>query len=241
MGRGTYESPEEAETLTAYIQNSRLYHDWAQHYQSGPTVYVTVNEANVHAEHGESPDVHSLQITFQTESEPWKHQLQLRPPTVDALTLLRHGEECYVPIVRQFRPAAGVPILSNPAGGKKWDESPEEAAKKEVWEELDLQQYTKLNLEEYFRLTRMTPEPRLVTPGMINEYVWFFKAEFYLPSAEELYELVTFLHSRKGGVAADGEKTVVHVVPHYEVRDYINLNYPPVDMKTELSLYYAGM
>lgn len=128
----------------------------------------------------------------------------LRSPTVDVLTVLTDGGREFVVFVRQFRPAVGDYVISNPAGGIDQGERWRDAAVREVREET--------GLELAPSATRIDFLARgLASPGTLNEDVTLCRITAAF-TPHELDELLPVLKGRLSGNVHEGEETTVIVV-----------------------------
>jgi 8-oxo-dGTP pyrophosphatase MutT (NUDIX family) len=219
------------------IRDSALFRDWLSRLDPGWSGTVTVNEVDVR-----DHQLWLAQLTVQADDRRYPSKLVLRSETVDVLTVLTDGKRSYVIFLYQERLAAGGGlVVSNPAGGKGWHETPEEAGMRELLEELGLRpaDVDKFRIE----LSRIYPRPVLVTSGLTNERAFMFKAVLHTTPAE-LPVVVEQLSAKRTGVFHEEEELTLVVVRYGEAAWFIDNPKPPVkevDAKVLLSLRLAGL
>lgn len=131
--------------------------------------------------------------------------VHLRGDTVDVLAILRCEGEEYVVFVAQPRvPGAKNHNVSNPSGMVDAGEDAAFAGLRELDEELGY----KIGWDKPFRLV---DRPLLSSAGGTDE-----RAHMFCVCADVTREQIALLHNRFGGVAEEGEKTQVLVVPFAE-------------------------
>lgn len=211
------------EVSVADILKSPLLTDWMS--RAGTNHKVTVTDVAYW-----DGEVQLLYLVV--HKEPWPVRFILRAPTVDVLVVVSGGREKYIVFTEQYRDAIGATVVSNVAGGKNWSQTAEEAAAKEVREELGI------DLQVKFSLKQLLPKPVLATPGTINEQVYFFQADIEVPP-RRLKAFLDSLRNKHTGIAEEGESIILRLQPAAEARDFILAQKLP-DAKTLLSLGYAG-
>jgi 8-oxo-dGTP pyrophosphatase MutT (NUDIX family) len=141
----------------------------------------------------------------------------LRSDTVDVTVTLRDEKnQLYCVFVEQYRPAVGADVISNIAGGIEPGESAADAARREVGEEVNGQ----LAWGALQRLNRWCigiDQPFHVSPGGTNEGVYYFAIEARATTAQ-----IQALHGTTAGLAEEGERITVHVVPAAEALAYLS-------------------
>jgi 8-oxo-dGTP pyrophosphatase MutT (NUDIX family) len=217
------------------VRQAPVFQDWERRLGPGWQGVVTVNEAGVWG-----GQVHMLQLSVAPVGDPWPSQITLRSETVDVLVIYTDGRDAgWVVLLRQYRPATGSVVYSNAAGGKEWDETPEAAARRELIEELGLEEG---EIDE-FVITLMVPKPVLATPGLTNERVYMFRAVRTVPVGR-LEDAIDRLIDRRTGVKSEGEELTLRPIPAAHARRFL-LHDPEtggdVDGKTLLSLSLAGL
>jgi hypothetical protein len=215
-------------TLRRQVEQSKVLSDWKASGAGNMPGTVTVNDID---EWG--GEIHSLHVTIHRKGDPWPVRSTLRSPTVDVLTFLTDGRQRHVALVNQYRPAVGMYVLSNVAGGIDWDDSHYSAGRREVREELGLTEGTEI------RMVMLAPRPVLATPGITNERVYMMGAEIVIAPANYA-KAIERLNGRRTGLEAEGERLVVRIVPAAQARQTILAEHYP-DAKTLLSLGLAGL
>lgn len=208
-----------------------VFRDWCRRLPPAWRGDVTV--AAVDAWGGE---VHMIQLTVAREGSPWPVKLMLRSETVDILALVTDDTQQWVVFVEQEREAAGNRVFSNPAGGREWSETADEAANRELREELGLDD-VRINFQ--VSLSHLVRRPVLATPGITNERVYMLQAVLKV-APQDLQEFLEELRDKKTGVTAEGEELTLCVVPASQACDFIERQQDP-DAKTLLALKYAGL
>lgn len=215
------------------IRDSPVFQDWADRLDPDWQGEVTINAADIW---GEPEQVHALQMTVARQGNPWPVMTTLRSETVDVLTLVTDGDQEWVVFVEQDRDASGGRVISNVAGGREWPETAEAAARRELWEELGMND-TSARLE--FDITPLVPGHVLASPGVTCERVYMMCAVIHVVSADREM-LLNELRGKKTGVTAEGEDLTLHVLPANQARSFI-LGQPDPDGKTLLALALAGL
>jgi len=207
------------------IRQSTLFLSWLTE-QRVPVAEVMVNGVGYW-----DNDVQMLQLAVKVEGGKWWEYFQLRLPTVDVLTMVTDGTRRRVVFVRQYRPALGQWILSNPAGGIDRGETPEDAGVREVREELGLDESVDITI------SRLIDAPCAATPGGINEQVLFMFAVIHLtPGGFD--KLIQDLEGKQAGLAAEGEEVAVVTADYSDALTWVTQGEEIPDAKTILSLAY---
>lgn len=202
------------------VREWRFYCEWEARQEKGGDVEVTY--ASIHPTTGK---IYSLHIAFDC-GDGWPYPFPICRPTVNVLTVFTDEQgRRSVAFVREYRPAMGRYVMANPAGGINDDETPEQAGVREPHEELGLPTL-KCNLTLLRRV--------LSTPGLINEETWLFQADVQASAAE-----IRELDGKCTGVAEEGEKLVVYMVPIHELKEFVDEQID--DAKTLLALHSAGL
>lgn len=203
-----------------------IFKDW---YNQDPGRYARVVVNDVGMRGGK---IRNLHVTTYGQGDP--ERFILRGPTVDVLVVVGNGEgREKIALVGQYRSALHRWILSNPAGDIEPGEEPEEAAEREVREELGLDDRIKI------RLSWLIPTPTAVSPGSINELAYFMRADIDI-EPDHYDRFVASLDGRRAGVAEEGEETVVRMMDPDEVFD-LCFAAGVVDGKLVQSLAYSRM
>lgn len=210
-----------------------VFKDWGDRLGSDWSGEVAINAADIW---GEPKQVHMLQMTVARKGSPWPVRITLRSETVDVLVIVTDGIKRRVVFVEQERDASGSQVFSNAAGGREWSETADEAANRELWEELGLDD---TNIEFGVELSLLIPRPVLASPGITNERVHMMQAVIQV-SPRNLDAFLEELRGKKTGVTAEGEDLTLTVQPADQARGFI-LDQPDPDAKTLLSLAYAGL
>lgn len=138
--------------------------------------------------------------------------------------------------VEQERDAAGSRVFSNAAGGREWSETADEAANRELWEELGLDD-TSINFD--VELFLLISRPVLANPGITNERVYMMQAVIQV-RPDDIVAFLEELRGKKTGMTTEGEDLTLTVLPADRARSFILDQLDP-DAKTLLSLAYAGL
>lgn len=215
------------------LREAPLFRDWVERLGTGWDGDVTISAADIW---GSPKQVHMLQMTVARKGDPWAKLIQLRSETVDVLTVITDGTDRWVVFVEQERDATGGRVFSNVAGGRDRGETVDQAARRELAEELGLDR-TRVKLQ--IRLTQLIKGPVLATPGSVNERVHFVQAEIVV-KPKDLPAFLAELRGKKTGVAAEGEDITLCAKPADEARRFIEKQ-PCPDGKTLLSLRYGGL
>lgn len=210
-----------------------VFKDWVNRLGADWRGEVTINAADMW---GKPKQVHMLQMTVARKGSPWPIAVTLRSETVDVLAIVTDGAERWVVFVEQERDAIGGRVFSNVAGGREWSETADEAASRELWEELGLD---RTNIKFDVKLSLLIPRPVLASPGITNERVHMMQAVIRV-SPRDLQTFLEELRGKKTGVTAEGEDLALTVQLAKRARGFI-LNQPNPDAKTLLSLAYAGL
>jgi 8-oxo-dGTP pyrophosphatase MutT (NUDIX family) len=210
-----------------------LFRDWADRLGAEWRGEVVINAADIW---GEPEQVHMLQMTVAREGSPWPVRITLRSETVDVLVIVTDGTRQWVVFVEQEREAAGGRVFSNAAGGREWSEDPNEAANRELWEELGLDD---TDIEFGVELALLVPRPVLASPGITNERVYMLKAVIQV-APEHADAFLQELRGKRTGVTAEGEDLTLTVQPAGDARSFVLGQLDP-DGKTLLSLACAGL
>jgi hypothetical protein len=183
-------------------------------------------------------EIHAIQMTVTRKGNPWPVPVTLRSETVDVLTIVAAGKEYWVVFTEQDRDAVGSAVVSNVAGGlnPSWKQSPEQAARRELEEELGLKDIrTKFDVD----IRPLLPKPVLPTPGMINERTYMMLAMISV-APKDIATFLNELQGKRTGVKEEGEHITLHVVPAHDARRFIFVRHN-LDAKTLLSLGCAGI
>ncbi len=208
-----------------------VFKDWANRLGTDWRGEVTINAADIW---GEPQQVHMLQVAVAREGSPWPVRITLRSETVDVLVIVTDGTERWAVFVEQEREASGGRVFSNAAGGREWSETPREAANRELWEELGLDD---TNIAFDAEISLLIPRPVLASPGITNERAYMMRAVLrVLP--DNLEAFLEELRGKKTGVTAEGEDITLTLQPADQARDFILAQQDP-DAKTLLSLAYG--
>lgn len=219
--------------LREQLMGVPVFRDWISRLAPDWNGEVTINAADIR---GEPRQVQMLQMTVAREGNPWPTRITLRSETVDVLVVVTDGVQRWVVFVEQERDAAGGRVFSNAAGGREWQETEDEAANRELWEELGL---SRTSIKFDVELSLLIPQPVLATPGITNERVYMMQAVIrVMPSDLGLF--LGELRGKKTGVTAEGEDLTLNVQPASRAREFILGQLNP-DAKTLLSLAYAGL
>lgn len=226
IGAGVSLSPQE-------VVEVPVFKDWVNRLSVDWRGEVTINAADIW---GEPKQVHMLQMTVTREGSPWPVRITLRSETVDVLVIATDGVKRHVVFVEQERDASGGRVFSNAAGGREWSETVDEAANRELWEELGL---SGTGIKFGVELSLLIPRPVLASPGITNERVYMMKAVIsVLPHHFDAF--LEELRGKKTGVTAEGEDLTLTVQLADQARSFI-LEQSDPDAKTLLSLAYAGL
>lgn len=226
IGAGVPLSPQE-------VVEVPVFKDWTNRLSADWNGEVTINAADIW---GEPKQVHMLQMTVAREGSPWPVRITLRSETVDVLVVVTDGIKRHAVFVEQERDASGGRVISNAAGGREWSETADEAANRELWEELGL---SDTNIKFGVELSLLIPRPVLASPGITNERVYMMRAVIQvLPRHFEAF--LSEMRGKKTGVTAEGEDLTLIVQPASKARGFI-LDQSDPDAKTLLSLAYAGL
>lgn len=210
-----------------------VFRDWATRLDSEWMGEVTINAADIW---GVPEQVHILQMTVCRKGNRWPTKIMLRSETVDVLVIVTNGIERRVVFVEQERDAAGGRVFSNAAGGREWPESVNEAANRELWEELGLDV---TNIKFDVNLSLLIPRPVLASPGITNERVYMMQAVIsVMPHHFDAF--LKELSGKKTGVTAEGEELTLSIHPVDQARSFITNQSNP-DAKTLLSLAVADL
>lgn len=215
------------------VLEASVFKDWVNRLGADWRGEVTINSADIW---GEPKQVHMLQMTVSREGNPWPINITLRSETVDVLVIVTDGVERWVVFVEQEREAVGGRIFSNAAGGREWSEAPDEAANRELWEELGL---SDTNIKFGVELSLLVKRPAVASPGTINERVYMMQAVIQV-HPDNLEAFLDELRGKKTGVTAEGEDLTLNVQPADQAHDFILDQLDP-DAKTLLSLARAGL
>lgn len=226
IGAGVPLSPRE-------VAEVPVFKDWMNRLSADWHGEVTISAADIW---GEPKQVHMLQMTVARQGSPWPVRITLRSETVDALVIVTDGTRQRVVFVEQERDAAGGRVFSNAAGGREWSETVDEAANRELWEELGL---SDTDIEFKVDLSLLIPRPVLASPGITNERVYMIRAVIYV-APEDFEAFLAELRGKKTGVTAEGEDLTLTVQFADQARSFIVGQSDP-DAKTLLSLAYAGL
>ena len=181
-------------------------------------------------------EIHAIQMTVTRRGNPWPVPVTLRSTTVDVLTIATAGKDYWVVFTEQDRDAVGSAVVSNVAGGLVRGQTPEQAAQKELEEELGLQDVrTKFDVD----IAPLLPKPVLPTPGMINERTYMMLATISV-APKNITAFLNELRGKHTGVKEEGEHIKLHVVPAHDARRFITEQHN-LDAKTLLSLGCAGI
>lgn len=97
--------------------------------------------------------------------------------TLDYVQVVAVNPDGHLLLVRQFRPAVWETTLELPSGHVEQDQTPEEAARAELFEE------TGHEAEEWFALGNCASDP-----GRLGNRLWFFFASNATPTRKTAYE-----------------------------------------------------
>jgi len=180
------------------VHSSRLFVSWESRVKDWNIPRVTVADAF-------SWDGAIRMLLLRITYGAYDHAVLLRGATVDILTILTCGDRKFLVHVDQPRVAAGHVVRSNAAGMVDDDEAVTVAALRELAEELaiNMEWGIPLNLNEAVYGINV---PEVVTPGGSDEEVTFFAVHVQVSPAE-----LAQLEGRTGGLAHEGERTVVHL------------------------------
>jgi 8-oxo-dGTP pyrophosphatase MutT (NUDIX family) len=215
------------------VRDSGLFRNWVSYVDPKWKGKVTVEVADIWEEDGK---IHALHLAVEEVGSRWPVRFILRTETVDILTILTDGIRYHVAFVTQFRPAAWQTVISNVAGGIEEGEGVEEAARREVREELRLDDTVMFSMR--FSMRRLA-NPVLASPGMINERTHLLQAVAQM-DANALTTLLKELEGKQTGVKAEGEVLKTFTRPAAEALNFIKLQ-PSPDAKTLLSLSLANL
>lgn len=215
------------------VAETSVFRDWANRLGADWRGEVTINAADIW---GDPRQVHMLQMTVAREGSPWPVRITLRSETVDVLVVVTDGVRRWVVFVEQEREASGSRVFSNAAGGREWSETADEAANRELREELGLDD---TGIKFGVALSPLIPRPALASPGITNERVYMMRALVRV-APEDLETFLGELRGKKTGVTAEGENLTLTVLLADQAREFI-LRQPDPDAKTLLSLAYAGL
>ncbi|HSX02070.1 MAG TPA: NUDIX hydrolase [Candidatus Saccharimonadia bacterium] len=201
------------------IRESPLFRDWVtRNERSGARVErVEVRSAVI------EPTTSAItQLDLQaTVRDPEGHTKQdsftLRSDTVDVVALLRdEKDQLHCVFVKQYRLAVGAYVISNVAGGIEPGETPEQAAQREVREEVRRRLPWGLP-QPLNRWCCGAPGPFHVSPGSTSENVHYLAIQAQATRAE-----IEALHGATAGLVAEGEHITVHVVPAAEALTHLS-------------------
>lgn len=226
VGAGVSLSPQK-------VEQTPVFRDWASRLGVDWDGVVTIIAADIW---GEPKQVHMLQMTVARSGSPWPVRVTLRSETVDVLAIVTDGVRRQVVFVEQERDASGCRVFSNAAGGREWSETADEAANRELWEELGL---SDTNIKFDVELSLLVPRPVLASPGITNERVHMMQAVIRVVP-EDFEAFLEELRGKKTGVTAEGEDLTLIIQPADQARSFIS-NQPDPDAKTLLSLAVAGL
>jgi|SRR5919202_22161 ADP-ribose pyrophosphatase YjhB (NUDIX family) len=223
------------------IQTSHVWKDWTKRLGHKWRGKVKVIHAGEWKEDGELA-VQALHLLVTEQGRPYADLITLRSETVDVLVTVsdstNNPTDRYVVFIKQWRTAVGRAVTSNVAGGKKWEETVEEAAQRELREELALDRYMKKprqGLEVTYR--RLYRHSIYASPGMLSERVYMLHAHIQLPPGQ-LKSFAAHLASEPTGNAEEGEVIAPHLIPVSQA--WASLLDDEADGKTLLSLALAG-
>lgn len=181
-------------------------------------------------------EIHVISMEVRHASKRWPVKVLLRSATVDVLIRIKSPRTDHVVFVAQEREAVPGLVLSNVAGGIDGNEEPEQAARREASEELNL---SDISVDYELELTRLVSAPLLASPGIINEEVHFFMATLTVALAD-IGEILESLEGKRTGISAEGEDLLLKVMFSSEAKEFI-LSQPNPCAKTLLSLMAAGL
>jgi len=215
---------------TEQIRESVIFSNWSKRLPDNWQGSVTILDV------GWGGEIHVISMEVRHSGTPHPVKVLLRSATVDVLMRIKSPRTDHVVFVKQLREAVPGMVLSNVAGGIDGNEEPEQAAKREASEELNL---SDISADYELELTRLVNAPLLASPGIINEEVHFFMATLTV-SLADIAELLESLEDKRTGLTAEGEDLHLAVVKASEAKEFI-LSQPHPCAKTLLSLLAAGL
>lgn len=194
------------------ISESAIFTNWSKRLPDGWQGSVKILDV------GWGSNIRVITMEVVHSSIPHPVKVNLRSATVDVLVRIRSPRTDHVVFVKQMREAVPGVVVSNVAGGIDSGETPEEAAKRELTEELGLDD---ISLEKYtLEITRLDDDPWFASPGIINEEVYFMCATLTV-KLSDVDEVLEMLEGKRTGVDAEGEDLTLLTIHASEARSTI--------------------